>query len=105
MASPFGRFFLDDQPQASFFNSIQPFSNTPIRRRFFQSQFDPVMGAFMARLGGMARGGTLDPMNLPRFDDFTKSFDFNRLFQQAPRSQRGESAQFFNPRTRFLFGF
>jgi len=98
----FARFFLEDQPRSAFFSAAAPFGTSPVRQRFFQNQFDEVFNQYLAALGRGAREGNVP--NLP-FADFAGSFDFNRLFQQQPRFQRGASSQFFNPRTRFLFGF
>ena len=100
--SEFARFFLEDQPRSAFFSAAAPFGTSPIRQRFFQNQFDEVMKQYLSELGAGARQGAVP--NLP-FADFTGGFDFNQLFQQQPRFQRGASSQFFNPRTRFLFGF
>lgn len=98
----FARFFLEEEPRASFFSAAAPFGTSPVRRRFLQNQFGEVFDQYLAALGAGARQGSVP--NLP-FADFTSGFDFNQLFQQQPRFQRGASSQFFNPRTRFLFGF
>jgi hypothetical protein len=98
----FPAFFLEDQPRSAFFSAAEPFSKAPIRRRFFQNQFDTVFDQYLAALGAAARTGVASDQT---FADFSGNFDFNRLFQQQPRFQRGVSSQFFNPKTRFLFGF
>ena len=102
MFEEFARFFLEEDPRAAFFSAISPFGTTPQRRRFFSEQFPDVRNQFHGALGAQARQGLMPDLN---FGDFTANFDFNRLFQQQPRFQRGVSSQFFNPRTRFLFGF
>lgn len=100
----FGDFFLEDEPRAAFLAALAPFLTTPQRRRLGPDMFGNVYGQFLAKVGRQAMSGQLNPMNLPKFADFTRGQDFNRNFQDMPRWQRGGEQQ-FNPRTRFLFGF
>lgn len=98
----FGRFFLNEQPRAAYGSAALPFGTSPAKRRFVQGSFDDVWSRFLAQLGLQARAGFVPDLD---FGDFTANFDFNKLFQDQPRFARGQDAQQFNPRTRFLFGF
>ena len=102
MFEDFAKFFLEEDQRAAFFSAISPFGTTPGRRRFLSEQFPAVVNRFHGALGEQARQGLMPDLS---FGDFTGNFDFNRLFQQQPRFQRGASSQLFNPKTRFLFGF
>jgi len=101
----FGRFFLEDQPRAAFLGQAIPFAKSPFQKRTFPNLFDQVFDQFLAQIAQQAQAGQLDPFNLPRFGQFVGGVDPNALTRQLPRFQRGASSQFFNPRTRFLFGF
>ena len=96
----FARFFLEEEPRSAFFSATQPFQTSNRMRRFLQEQFQPVWNEFLGAMGRQARLGQVPDL---RFADFTQGTNFPQQFQQQPRWQRGESAQFFNPRMRFLF--
>jgi len=98
------KFFLEQKPEAAFLGAGAGFATSPLRRRFLQSQFENVFKQYMGGLGQQAIAGRL-PERPQLFGDFMRNFDFNRLFSQQPRVARGASSGFFNPRTRFLFGF
>ena len=98
----FSSFFLEQQPRAAFLSAAAPFGTSPQRRRGFRNQFESVFDQYLAMIGQEARGGNVPTL---RFTDFTSGLDFNRLFREQPRFQRGENEDRFNPRTRFLFGF
>jgi len=82
-----------------------PLARSPFQKRAFPNFFDQVFGQFLSGTAQQAQAGQLDPFNLPRFGDFVQGVDPNKFARQLPRYQRGASSQFFNPKTRFLFGF
>jgi len=98
------RFFLEQAPRAAFLGAATPFGTSPLRRRFLGGQFDEGQRQYESMLGQQALRGEL-PEQPQLFSDFVRGLAFNQLFQQQPRFQRGVHSSFFNPRTRFLFGF
>jgi len=97
----FLRFFLSQQPRAAFFDALQPFTGQ--RRRVLEQQYDPLYGQFQGEQVNRIRQE--GPETQFGFQDFLGGQDFNQLFYQQPRFDRGASSQFFNPRTRWLLGF
>ena len=94
--------FLEKDPLAAYFSSIAQYAGRPPRRRFLAGQYDPTFHRFMGQVGQQARGGQFPTLS---FSDFTRDMDFDRIFREQTRFQRGENEDRFNPRTRFLFGF
>lgn len=97
----FGRFFLEQEPRAAFFNAIRPFGTSPNRQRFFENQFDPFKNRYFGALGGFFQGGG-EFSDAPTFMDFLGDEDFNQTFFRASPPQRGEFGGGVNPRTRWL---
>ena len=101
MANDFASFFLGEEPRAAYFNAIQPFGKSPARRRFFESQFNPVYNRYFGALGQQAAQGQTPTLS---FQDFLQNkTNFNNMFYQQPQQMRGYGNA--NPRTRWLLGF
>ena len=93
---------LEDVPETAFFNAVRPFSTTANRQRVFERLFQPTQNRFFGELGGQAARGQMPDLTWQRF---LGGQDWNRLFFDQPRWDRGAHANFFNPRTRFMVGF
>lgn len=114
MESPFttqfdlSKLFLDETPRAAFFSALQPFLTSPARRRFFETQFDPVYDWYQGALGQQARQGSLPSLKFADYLMAPQAFGHPTLEQrwsQAPSFQTGMNTAFLNPRTRWLVGF
>jgi len=92
--------FLNEVPESAFFSRIGQFSDSPRRQNFFQNQFPNVENQFIGAIGSQFRTGQAPSL---KFDDFLNDFDFDRLFRDQSRFQRGRTSNLFNPSTRFLF--
>ena len=100
----FNQFFLEDTPEAAFNAFISPLMKSPLNKRILPGLFDSVYGQFLGSMGQQAGQGTLDLLNLPKFNDFLQAGQTpQQMLFSIPRFSRGAHASFFNPRTRFLF--
>ena len=98
---------LGDSPGAAFFSALDGRNGSPNQRRFNQNQgLGVATNAFEGALGQEARGGQIPTLNFVDFlDDFLSRQGLESKFNQQSRFQTGKAENFFNPRTRFQFGF
>lgn len=99
-------FFLNELPEANFQQFIQ--RRLPQnRRRFYTDKFAEVQRHYLRALAGFAADNPgVSPINQPELNTFSKflqgGYDFDDLFYDTPRRERGGDSA-FDARTRYLF--
>ena len=92
--------FLEEEPKAAFFGTLQQrgMLDTHTRQRQASDIYNQAMQGFYGQLGAQVLGGEAPTLT---FTDYLQQFPFTERFAQLGRSFNQSNR--FSPRTRFLY--